>query len=217
MRIQFFVEGDLERRILPGFVDRWLYPRLSAPIEISTPIKLDGCGGFIKTIDKFAIRHLSESDSGDLAAAIGLLDLKGPEDHNFYPSNVISVQDRYIWGKTEIERRVNHPKFHMFFAVHEIEAWLFSQEEIFEEVVRKVLFKELLEPEEINFDSPPATYLEHTYDALVKKGIVSHSYRKTDRGIGLFNSLDPERAYAKCPYLRRMLDALLSVSKEAGL
>jgi len=130
---------------------------------------------------------------------------------------VTTTQDRYEWGKKEIEQRVNHPKFHMFFAVHEIEAWLFSQPEIFPDYIPKKLFEGLPKPEEIDFDSPPAKRLEQTHKALIEQQVISHSYRKISHGLGLFKSLDPERACEACPYLRRMLDILLRVSKDAGL
>ncbi len=217
MRIQFFVEGDTERIVLPGFIARWLNPRLTVPVEIPAPVNLQGCGGFIQEIGKSAKGHLRSADSNDLIAVVGLLDLKGPEAHHFYPPGVTAIQDRYEWGKRKIEQYVDHPKFHMFFAVHEIEAWLFSQPEIFPEFIREALFEGLPEPEEIDFDTPPSKRLKKTYDTLIQQKSISHAYRKTGHGRKFFNSLDPERAYAKCPYLRKMLDALLSVSKKAGL
>jgi len=77
VRIQFFVEGHLEQKILSGFIGDWLNPQLSAPIDIPIPIKFSGCGDFLKQIGNAAKGHLEAPDSTDLIAAIGLLDLKG--------------------------------------------------------------------------------------------------------------------------------------------
>jgi len=31
--------------------------------------------------------------------------------------------ERYHWAKDELERKVGHPKFRQFFAIHEVEVW----------------------------------------------------------------------------------------------
>jgi len=41
-------------------------------------------------------------------------------------------------ARKELEKKVGHPRFRQFFAVHEIEAWLFSDPGLFAPSVRKM-------------------------------------------------------------------------------
>jgi hypothetical protein len=66
--------------------------------------------------------HLEGPASQDIWEATGLLGL-GP---TIFPEG-LSASRRYEWGTDKIERDVGHRKFRMFFAVHEIEAWILSQ------------------------------------------------------------------------------------------
>ena len=85
----------------------------------------------------------------EIIAAIGLLDLYESFD---FPKKKINVDERYDWAKRQIEDDVNHEKFRMYFAVHETEAWLLSQPEIFPTKVKEKLpHKKIQNPERINF------------------------------------------------------------------
>ena len=64
----------------------------------------------------------------------------------------------------------------------------------------------------VDFDQPPAKLLGQLYHSRLGK-----RYRKPLDGKLLFEKLDPEVVVEKCPYLKKMLSAMLSLAKEAGL
>jgi hypothetical protein len=136
-----------------------------------------------------------------------LLDLYGP---TFYPSHLTSAQERYEWAVTEIERKVSHPKFRMFFAVHELEAWILSQPQLLPEPVRRALPGRVNAPESIDFEEPPAKLLERLYTSHTGR-----SYKKRTYGSELFRKLDPSVAYEKCPHLAEMLEHMLTMARQA--
>jgi hypothetical protein len=72
--------------------------------------------------------HLEGPDKNEVIAVISLLDLYGP---TFYPDHLKKSKERYDWAKNDIEGKVNQAKFFQFFAVHEVEAWLLSEPNIF--------------------------------------------------------------------------------------
>jgi hypothetical protein len=57
----------------------------------------------------------------------------------------------------------------MFFAVHELEGWLFSNPDIFPNEVRKAVAGKSIQPEKVNFDEPPAKHLDKIYNQRLKK------------------------------------------------
>ena len=72
--------------------------------------------------------YLDSPEKDDIIAVISILDLQGIP---IYPPDKKSVKQRCEWAKIYMEEKVNNERFHQFFAVHELEAWLFSQPEIF--------------------------------------------------------------------------------------
>ncbi|QFY41853.1 DUF4276 family protein [Candidatus Methylospira mobilis] len=72
--------------------------------------------------------HLNGPRKDEIIAIISLLDFYGP---TFYPVHLTGYEARYDWAKQYIEKKVGQPKFFQFFAVHEVEAWLLSNPEIF--------------------------------------------------------------------------------------
>jgi len=195
-----FVEGYTERAALREFLKRWLDRQLPRPVGVQV-IRFNGCQDFIKDIPTRARMYLEGPQRTDILAAAGLLDLCGP---TFYPSHATSAQERHAWAVAEIERQVNHPKFRMFFAVHELEAWILSQPQLLPEPVRRSLPGSADHPESIDFDQPPAKLLERLYRSHTGK-----SYKKRTYGEDLFRKLDPSVAYDKCPHLAQMLDYML--------
>ncbi len=150
--------------------------------------------------------HLEDED---VIAVFAILDLYGP---TIYPDGVRKASERYQWAKSHLERNVGAPRFHQHFAVHETEAWLFSDPNLFPVPVKKVLPAGAKKPEEINFDQPPSKLLERLY-----KERTGRRYKKVVHGKDLFDRLDPEAAYRNCPYLKRLLDDMLKSAREAGL
>ncbi len=124
MKFILFVEGATEKKGAVRLIGKWLNSRLqSAGIGIK-PIDLKGSGNFFKEIPRKARLHLEGPDQNKIVGAIGLLDLYGA---GFFPKELSSAQEKYDWGKKKIEKDVNHDKFRMFFAVHEVEAWILSR------------------------------------------------------------------------------------------
>jgi hypothetical protein len=72
--------------------------------------------------------YLEGPSQKDIIGVIALLDLYDP---TFYPKDKTTALERYHWAKEELERQVGHPKFRQFFAIHEVEAWLLSEPNLF--------------------------------------------------------------------------------------
>ena len=209
MKFVMLVEGKTERDSAAGFIKRWLDPRLRQPVGIQV-VSFDGYADLTRKIQTKAKMHLEGPRRTEIIAVIGLLDLYGPD---FYPDSTTSVAERYAWGKAHFEKTiVGLENFRMFFAVHEFEAWLLSQPQIFRREVKSVLEKDARAPEAINFSEPPAKLLDRIYRKQTRR-----NYKKTTHGKELFPKLDPVIAAAKCPYLKEMLDEMLSLAKKAGL
>jgi len=156
--------------------------------------------------------RLSGADVGEVIAGIGLLDAYGLDRALSFPSGVSSVASRCSWAKREIEERVNHAKFRQHFAVHELEAWLLSDVRIFPREVSRRIAAKTASPESVNLDEPPARLLEKAYRDGLRCG-----YKKAVDGPDLFQFLDPNVAYEKCPALKSMLDDMLALARTAGL
>lgn len=208
MKFVFFVEGSTERFALPGFLKRWLDPRLSQPVGIKI-VQFEGWHDYVREIGKKVGLNLSGRAGADMIAAIGLLDLFGP---TFYPNAAVTAVERYAWAKDHIENRVNHQRFHQHFAVHELEAWLLADPNILPEEVRLALPGNAGQPETVNFDVPPSRLLARLYWERLRM-----TYKKVTDGSNLFQALEPDLAYGKCGYLKRLLDDMLALAKAAGL
>jgi hypothetical protein len=204
MRFILFVEGHTENKSLPNFLKKWLDPRLDNPVGIRT-IRFEGWPELVKDAPLKAKMHLEGPAKDDIIAVISLLDLYGP---TFYPHHVEKYDDRYEWGKKYIEDMVNQPRFFQFFAVHEVEAWLLSQPGIFPLKVKDALSEKTKTPELVNFNEPPAKLLERLYPLHIKK-----TYKKVVNGKELFDKLDPNIAYHKCPKLKELLDKMLELAQ----
>lgn len=204
MKFILLVEGHAERKAVPAFLKKWLDPKLSKPVGIKA-IRHDGWGEMIKDAPTKAKLH---GDASDVIAVIGLLDLYGPT----YPLEKLTVSDRYEWLRAKVEREVNHPKFRMFFAVHELEAWILSVRGVLPSGVQKALPASAKNPETVNFNEPPKKLLKRLYSEKLGR-----NYRETTDGPDLFGELDPSACYEKCPYFRLMLDEMLQLAKDVGL
>lgn len=130
---------------------------------------------------------------------------------NYYPNHVSAVQERYDWLCQHFENEVDCAKFHMFCAVHELEAWILSQPENLPATVRRALPGRVQNPESVNFDNPPSKMLQRLYREKLRR-----DYKKIVDGSDLFSRLDPTVAREKCPYLKTMMDKLLSLAQAAG-
>ena len=207
MKLLLFVEGDTERA-LRKFFRRWLDDRLSERVGIKI-VQFEGWRDYDDEIARKVSLQLSDESETDVIGAIGLLDLYGP---TFYPRDKVGVADRYTWAKSYLEKKVDHPRFRQHFAVHETEAWLLANPENLPDPVRKALPGRCSRPEEVNFDEPPAKLLDRLYRAKLRK-----HYKKVIDGAKLFEALEPSRAAQKCPYLRALLDDMLSLAQDRGI
>jgi len=208
LRFVLLVEGDTEKNTAAEFLRRWLDPRLIARVGIHV-VRYKGNAELARKIVKAAQMHLDGPAQSEIVAVIGLLDLYGP---NFYPDHLTTAAERYSWAKSHFEREVARERFRMFFAVHEFEAWLLSEPDIFPREIKSALPGKISRPEQVNFDEPPARLLDKIYKARLKK-----NYKKTTNGKELFAKLNPETATAKCPYLATMLEEMHTLAKAAGL
>ncbi|MBM3746985.1 MAG: DUF4276 family protein [Acidobacteria bacterium] len=208
MRFVLFVEGHTERDALGPFLKRWLDPRLERPVGIQV-VRFNGWQHLVHDVAVRARLHLEGPRGSGVVAAVGLLDLYGPD---FYPPDRSSAEERRRWAIGEIQTKVDHPRFRMFFAVHELEAWILSQPENLPQAVRQALPQRVEQPESIDFNEPPAKLLDRLYEAHTGRG-----YKKRTYGRNLLDRLDPEVAYRKCPCLAEMLNYMLEAARAALL
>jgi hypothetical protein len=206
MKFILFVEGATEKQGAVDLIRRWLDARL-APVRVGVkPINVRGFGNFSREVPRKARLHLSGRDAEKIIGVIGLLDLYGA---NIFPGRISTVEEMWQWGKNKIEKEVNHPKFRMVFAVHDVEAWLLSQPELLQLNWGREVHRRLDRPEEIDLQDPPAKLLARTY-----RDQKNRKYKKPTDGKAFFDKLDPEIAYQKCPYLKQMLDEMLRLAQE---
>lgn len=175
-----------------------------------TPVCFKGFPHFLREIARKVRLHLEGPKSSQIIATIGLADLYGPQSHGFFQANLTTTEERYKWAVDRIQGIVDDPRFRMFFAVHEVEAWLFSQPDIFPAEVRKNLPKALGGPESVDFQDPPSARLTRAFRAGLDR-----PYKKLVDGVELFTELDPETAAQHCPYLQTMLSEMLSIAEKA--
>ena len=209
MKFILMVEGYTEKEGLSPLFRKWLNPRLSQPVRIKID-RSEGCDEFIRQAARKAKKHIGDPQNADLIGIIGLLDLYGPQ--KFYPPEKRIVHDRYRWGKQHFEDQVSDPRFRMFFAVHEVEAWLLSDPSLFAPEVARAFPGKIRQPEEVNFDEHPSILINKIYRERLHA-----EYKKRAKGRELLEKLDPNLVYARCPYFAQMLDEMLRMAKDAGL
>ena len=159
MKFILFVEGHTEDKTLPPFLKRWLDGKLPQPVGIKT-VRFEGWAELKREVRKRTHLYFESRQAVDIIAVISLIDLYGP---TFYPDHLTTTRERYDWAKEMIEKEVNHQRFRQFFAVHETEAWLLSQPELFPREIHSGFPGRITEPETINFTEPPAKLLERLY------------------------------------------------------
>lgn len=208
MKFVMLVEGFTEKETAAEFLKRWLDPQLTDRVGIQV-ICLKGYSQLLKNVVARAQELLDGPKNDDIIAVIGLLDLYGP---TFYPDDSATAEQRRTWAIQQIQREVDRDRFRMFFAVHELEAWLLSQPDIFPTSVRGLLPAKIARPETVNFDEPPSKLLNRLYTQATRR-----EYKKVTHGRELFAKLDPGVAVAKCPRLSEMLGEMLRLAKGAGL
>lgn len=210
MRFILFVEGytEAEHRRLSAYLKRWLDPRLAQPVGLPV-VRFDGWPELVKDAPFKARMHLEGAKAGEVLGVIGLMDLYGP---TIYPPSIKAVPERFAWIKQHMEQKVSQAKFRQFCAVHETEAWLLSQPDLFPRSVREAFPDRVQKPETVNFDEPPARLLARLY-----RQHAGRTYKKRVDGPNLFDRADPQRAYVACPYFKQMLDEMLAMARAAGL
>lgn len=207
MKFVLMVEGRTERESAGSFLKRWIDPLLHQPVGINV-VSFDGYSDLIRKMAIKARMYLEGPKRSEIIAVIGLLDLYGP---TFYPADRITADERFAWGKERFEKEVKHRKFRFWFAVHEFEAWLLSQPEVFPREIKDALPAKVAQPERVNFGEPPGRLLDRVYRQQTKR-----NYKKTTYGKQLFAKLDPAVARKECPRLKEMLDEMLLLARAEG-
>ena len=202
MKFVLLVEGSTERAALPRFLKRWLDERLPEPVGIRTERVADP-----EDLATKAENYIEARDAHKTIAVIGLLDLYGLKS---IKRDGRSRDDYREHARKIVCRRFDNPKFRMFFAVHELEAWLLAQPENLPPEIRRSLPASASNPEDVDFDEPPSKMLKRLYREKLKR-----KYDKTIEGAELFSRLDPSKACARCPHLAAMLDEMLDLAQGA--
>lgn len=206
MKFVLLVEGPTERA-LAAFLKRWLDAHLDPKVGVQTSKPGGGCCRLVEDMPKKASMFLAGPRAKELIGVIGLLDLHGLA----HPSHMQSSSERLDWWTSKIEGSVDHPRFRVFFAVHDVEAWLLSQPGIFPQRIQEALADKTKDPERVNADEPPARLLQRVY-----RRVTNREYKKVTHGTELFGKLDPSIAYSKCPQLKKMLDHMREEALHAG-
>jgi hypothetical protein len=207
MKFVLFVEGHTEHKALPDFLHKWLDANLDQKAGIKT-VRFNGWPELVKDLPVKAHMHLHGPGSEDTIAVIGLLDLYGP---TFYPPYCTTIRKRMDWAISHLQKKVDDPRFRMYFAVHELEAWLLSDLNLFPLPVRNALLKNIQNPEAVNFETPPKKLLDRLYQEKLKR-----HYKELVNGKELFSRLDPNLVYAKCPNFAMMMDEMASLARNAS-
>jgi len=209
VRFILFVEGETERKGIGGFLKRYLDPRLKERVGISV-VQFRGWSELVKDLPRMAHKHLNDPHhANETIALFALLDLYGP---SLYPGQARTAKQRMNWAKAHLEREVDHPRFRMVFAVHEVEAWFLSDPSLFPPKLRGVLAVKAKNPESVNFNNPPKALLKRLYREKMKC-----EYKQVTQGFEFFARLDPAAASSVCPQLQAMLDEMVSLANDAGL
>lgn len=151
MKFVLLVEGATERNAAAEFLKRWLDPQLQHPVGIQVAA-FNGHSQFERKVKTKAQMYLDGPKQQEIVAVVGLLDLYG---QRFYPGHTASAAERYEWGVAHFEKQIDRDRFRMFFAVHEFEAWLLSQPDVFPPEVTSGLLGKVSQPEDVDFDEPP--------------------------------------------------------------
>ncbi|MBI3892346.1 MAG: DUF4276 family protein [Candidatus Wallbacteria bacterium] len=204
MKILLFVEGQTEREALPRFFHRWLDEHAQPGIGIKA-IRFQGASEYLRDIRSRVELYLEKTSKSEVLGAIGLLDFYGCPA---LPPSSEPLPQRYQRAKAALENKVGHNRFRQHFAVHETEAWLFSEPSILPRPVREALPKSTEQPEQVDFDEPPAKLLLRLYDKKLNR-----RYRKPVDGQNLFQKLSPNVASNKCYHLKLLLEDLLSLAR----
>ncbi len=197
MKLAVFVEGQTEG-CLREFLSRWLEQNHVRGVGIDIRC-FNGASDYLAGIRRSASLALG---TANVLGAIGIIDFYGSTLS--YPDD--SVANQYQWAKGELERRIDNPRFRQHFAVHETEAWLLSDPNIFPREVRGEL-PDPRRPETVNHQNPPGRRLKDIYWRKLNK-----KYKKPIEGTALFRKLNPQTAYGSCPQLRLLFDDILDLA-----
>ncbi len=197
MKIVVLCEGYTERDIVSDLFARWLNPRVTERVGFKA-VRFNGWKQLVDDAPMKAELHLRDPK---VLGVIALLDLYGP---TFYPPDKRDAASRREWGMKYLKDQHPDPRYRPHFAIHEVEAWLLPQPDLFDSRVAKKLPGKT--PEEVNFNEPPAKLLDRLYNEALKR-----DYKKVVEGTKLFRSLDPAMVYAKCPAFKALADDLLDL------
>lgn len=196
--IALFVEGHTEL-VLPNFFHRWLDPQLPRRVGIRA-VKFQGVSNYLDDVAQKVAFYLDD-DSADVV--FGLIDLYGIPKERIDLSQHATVKDKVSQARRYIQNLVPtdyQNRFRQHFAVHETEAWLLADHNLWPLDVRSRIKKS--KPEEVNFTSPPARFLKD----------ILGSYDKVVSARNRFPKLDPQVAIDRCPYLKLLAEDLLRVA-----
>jgi len=208
MKFVLFVEGYTEKKAIASFLKRWLDPRLNQPVGLQA-VRFDGWAEMVKDMSNKTRLHLDGPKQEQIIAVVALLDLYGP---TIYPGHLTSAEERYTWAVQDLTKQVGRDRFRMYFAMHEVEAWLLSRPDLFPREIAGKFPGTVEHPETVNFDTPPSKLLGRLYKQYLKR-----EYDKVTNGYDFFRKLEPNVAYQKCPHFAAMLDEMLALAKQAGL
>lgn len=208
MKFILIVEGEAEKKSIQPFLIKGLNQKLTTRVGIKPILKPSG-----KFEDAYRklVKNLLQNEVDDIIGIIGLADLYGSGWD--YEGKYQGYETLFRSQKERIEKAVNNEKyFRMFFAVHEFEAWLFSQPAVFPDEIRDKFEKFNEKPEKVDFDKHPSSRINEVYQNRFKK-----NYKKTIDGPDLFQGLDPQVVYDKCPHFRQLMDTMLEMAQKAGI
>ena len=211
MTIVIYCEGETEQRVLPFLLNYFQARRRADEAQARLSARsLNGVSAYLTKIGP-AVRNRIDVEGDQVV--FGLID--------FYRCGLHFVRPKAQDTDT-LARRVEHLEsqiheliptgcrrhFHQHFAVHEIEAWILSDEEPLHKRLGDSQLGPWPRPEEVNLNKSPSTQIMELYWNKRRE-----SYQKTTDGENLLRKANPDRIYEKCPYFREFVDEVLEACK----
>lgn len=121
---------------------------------------------------------------------------------NLPPEQRLNAIKSDVVGRIDESRR-SSVRCHV--AVHEVEAWILADEQV---VAQRLKIKSLApwsQPENVNDIKPPSEVLGELFRT---RGPLKKRYIKYRDGVDLLGKVDWQKAYAKCPTFKQLVDDL---------
>ena len=196
MKLVVLVEGETEKGLKTLLLKRDLR---RAGKKVGIEIKnLRGGPELISKLPYLVEEYRAEKN---VLAVFALLDLQGLPIE--FPKSCSGVKQKTAYARKEILADVatkHRAAVSIHFAVREIEAWIFADDEVLKNHIGKKAKAPGTEPEQINDTTKPSEHMRRLFKRHKGK-----QYIKVRDGVRMLGMVDPETVAAKCPHFKAMI------------